>query len=739
MSFLPTRSNRQRLVWLVVVFGLLMATEAGLTKVFSLLVGYDFEKHPLGFVYTQFVRVVNVAFVALVVFAVFRKLRRFLPKLYVLMAGLLLATVWTAVLLEVLPRSSLWSFRASMWHMAAGQLATPILCAYVFHHVLVYFRGATRSERRGGFRLATFTVIVLLIGAFFSVVGGPELLPFLRVHGVGAWLLPPLIVWHIHSRRARKRTDPDAQGSTATLLGNRGIRVALAISVIAPAVFLGISENWIPQPVPRFSRFFEPLPKDHLRPVPLPDGYQPVAPGAGPFAPSRMTTESGLAVPVRFLATANGCSFEGCHTDLGKHWAVSGHRHSRNPFVEKVMGELEREQGVAATRFCAGCHDPVSLVSGEVRAGGQPLTGSDNEGVTCLVCHAVPSAAEHPSNGSLTLAETRGFFDRAVERNKYLMTVLFLGEHTRELYHPATLRSPELCAGCHVQEVVHGGTATPLVIGDKLGDWRASIHSHPDGPQGVRLCVDCHMPPVMESYQGRSVRSHRFLSSNTALPALYADDERYERYSKRYLAGVQQAAFTHRENLDLTRQHLEQAVTLAVRASDVSALGEGGAGVRVGLVTTVTNDHVGHKFPAGASDLIDAWLQLEVSDAAGRALWSQGVPGADGALLDDVVRYGSEWYDAAGVRLVHHELWKLAEVRNDRRIASGTTDERSTSFVVPLDAAWPVTVRARLRHRRFNPGFARWVLGDEGAARLPITDVQDRSVTVSAPRAERGA
>ncbi|MBK7974122.1 MAG: hypothetical protein IPK07_12885 [Deltaproteobacteria bacterium] len=739
MSLWPTRMNRHRLFWLVVSFGLLMATEAGLQKVFSLLVGYDFEKHPLGVVYTQFVRVVNVAFVALVVFAVFRKLRRFLPKLYVLMAGLLLATVWTGVLLEVLPRSSLWSFRASMWHMAAGQLATPILCAYVFHHVLVYFRGATVGERRGGFRLAAFTVIVLLIGAFFSVVGGPELLPFLRVHGVGAWLVPPLVAWHIHSRRARKRTDPEALASTATVLGNRGIRVALVISVVAPAVFLGISENWIPQPVPRFSRFFEPLPKDHLRPVPLPEGYEAIAPGAGPFAPSRMTTASGLSVPVRFLATANGCSFEGCHTDIGKHWAVSAHRHSRNPFVDKVMGELEREQGVAATRFCAGCHDPVSLLSGEIRAGGAPVLGPANEGVTCLMCHAVPNMAEHPSNGSLVLAETRGFFDRALERNKYLMTVLFLGEHQRELYHPATLRAPELCAGCHVQEVVHDGGAAPLVIGDKLGDWRASIHSRPDGPQGVRLCVDCHMPPVMESYQGRSVRSHRFLSSNTALPALYADDERYESYSKRYLAAVQQAAFTHRENLDLTRQHLEQAVTLAVRVTEVSQGGEGGAGVRVGLVTTVTNDRVGHKFPAGASDLIDAWLELEARDAAGRVLWTQGAPAPDGRLPAGAIRFGSEWYDAAGERLVHHELWKLAEIRNDRRIASGTTDERAVSFAVPGDVAWPLTVRVRLRHRRFNPDFARWVLGDEDAARLPITDVQDRSVTVNPPRTEGGA
>ena len=491
--------------------------------------------------------------------------------------------------------------------------------------------------------------------------------------------------------------------------------------------------------MPRFSRFFEPLPRDHLRPVPLPDGYEASAPGAGPFAPSRMTTESGLAVPVRFLATANGCSFEGCHTDIGKHWAVSAHRHSRNPFVEKVMGELERERGVAATRFCARCHDPVSLVSGEVRAGGQPLTGPDNEGVTCLFCHAVPHVADHPSNGSITLAEPRGFFDRAVERNKYLMTVLFLGEHTHELSHPAVLRAPELCASCHVQEVVHDGGASPLVIGDKLGDWRASIHSRGDGPQGLRLCVDCHMPPVMESYQGRSVRSHRFLSSNTALPALYAHDERYESYSKRYLAAVQQAAFTHRENLDLTQQHLEQAVTLAVRASDVSAVADAGGGIRVALVSTVTNDHVGHKFPAGASDLIDAWLQVEASDATGRVLWTQGAPLPDGRLPGDTVRYGSEWYDAAGQRLVHHELWKLAAIRNARRLASGTTDERSASFRVPLDAVWPVTVRARLRHRRFNPDFARWVLGDDGAARLPITDVQDRSVTVNPPRTEGGA
>lgn len=730
MISLPKKSGRRRTLWLLLVLVGVIALERGLGYLFGALVGYSFEEHPLGAMYAKFVRMINTVFVALVLIAGIGKLRRMLPKLYVLMAGLLLLTLWTTIVMVAFGRESSWAFRASMWHMAAGQLATPLACAYIFHHVLIYYPGATSKERKSGLRLAAFATIVLLIGALFSVVGGPELLPLLRVHGLGAVLLVLLVVVHIRNRRRQREGAANPVGANSSQFGGRGLWQAVAVSALVPIVMYGFAEGWVPKPVPRFNRFLEPLPRDPYTTESVAADYeQPF--GEGAFLPARLQSPQDRLIPARFLNTANSCSYEGCHTDIGKHWAVSGHRHGRNVFVAKVMDEMRGELGPASTRLCAGCHDPVNLLSGEVRQSGHPVTGPENEGVTCLVCHAAPRADAHPSNGSVQLTPTPLFFDRLVERNQYLMTVVFLDQHKQELYHPQTLREPELCGGCHVTELTMEGHSTPLLIQDKVGEWRNGIHSRADGPGGSRSCVDCHMPPVMESYQGRDVRSHRFLSSNTGVPAFYATDERYESYARRYLGGIQQAAFTHAENVSLAQQNIQGAVKLVVRlVGEPSLLASGVRSVPIAL--TVTNDGVGHKFPAGASDLIDVWLQTEVTDAAGRVVWSQGVPDGDGRLHADTIRFGSEWYDADGRRLMHHELWKLAEIRNDRRIPSGRSDERELRIEVPSDTAWPISVRARLRHRRFNPDFAEWVLGEDSAW-VPITDVQDRSIRVALP------
>ena len=114
-----------------------------------------------------------------------------------------------------------------------------------------------------------------------------------------------------------------------------------------------------------------------------------------------------------------------------------------------------------------------------------------------------------------------------------------------------------------------------------------------------------------------------------------------------------------------------------------------------------------------------------LSDATGRILWQTGQPEADGRLPQGAVRWGSDWYDADGERLLRHEIWKLVEIRDERRLASGASDRERFELVVPVDAVRPVTLQARLRHRRFRPDFVEWVLGPGAGRDVPTTDVAE--------------
>src|SRR5438128_1304346 len=52
-----------------------------------------------------------------------------------------------------------------------------------------------------------------------------------------------------------------------------------------------------------------------------------------------------------------------CHAAIAAQWAGSAHRFAsfNNPYYAASVEAFRRERGPAASRFCAGCHDPLLL------------------------------------------------------------------------------------------------------------------------------------------------------------------------------------------------------------------------------------------------------------------------------------------------------------------------------------------------------------------------------------------
>ncbi len=736
---LPRKQNRRRAVMgLYLLIGLLVIEQIPRT-VFGWAVHHDFDTHPLGRPYNQLVRVLNIFVALLILLSGARAAKKWLPRFYAFMLGLLLFALWGAIWLACVERSSMFAFQLSMWHMFFGRLAMPFLLAYVVQHLLVWWPGSTRIERRAGVAFTVILAVAFGIGTLFTILGGPESLPLLAVHRWLSWILLPALALHIVLER-RWRAKPVQVGTArapdpATKFSRRDVRFALIVSVVLPFGVLALAKHSVA--MPEFLLNLMPLiestpteqPSYH---DPDPSYERPFGPSV--FAPSRVEATTGKLADARWVQQSKSCGYEGCHVDITKTWALSGHRHSMNPFVQKAVSLLQAERGTAAARYCAGCHDPVNLLTGQIRDGGSPVTGIDDEGVTCTICHSTAHVSKQPGNASYAFGTSPIFFRRGVDRSRYLMTVVFLDDHFSEFKHDRMFEDPAFCGSCHVHHQPAEINPRELTVADKIGEWRAGPHSKPDGPKGVETCIDCHMQPETESYQQKPVHMHRFLSSNTGLASYYARDPAWDDYSNYFHRGVTDLKFTHQENLEMAQANLASGVVtmdVALVAAPVAAPSEAGDPSNVALDVSIANVGVGHGFPAGAHDLIDVWLQVEARDARGQTFWTSGVPDDRHFLPPGTVRFGSEWADEDGNPLQHHEIWRLASVRNERRIASGATEHERVAIPVPAGTAGPAKVRVRLRHRRFNQAFVDWVLAD--GTTMPITDVQDREVEVALP------
>ena len=111
-----------------------------------------------------------------------------------------------------------------------------------------------------------------------------------------------------------------------------------------------------------------------------------------PFAPSLAVTETGGAFDAESLAGSMTCGTAGCHEQILEEWIPSAHRYSvMDPLFQKVQSVMAEQNGPESTRYCGGCHDPISLFSGTKNLFVEDLTGLHGyqEGISCLACHGV--------------------------------------------------------------------------------------------------------------------------------------------------------------------------------------------------------------------------------------------------------------------------------------------------------------------------------------------------------------
>jgi hypothetical protein len=253
---------------------------------------------------------------------------------------------------------------------------------------------------------------------------------------------------------------------------------------------------------------------------------------------------------------------------------------------------------------------------------------------------------------------------------------------------------------------------------NQFDNWRKSRWNHPGDAAKTIECRECHMPltTTYDPANGDDLdynrtpsdgkhRSHRFLGANQWMPLVLKLDgaDEHVKLTEQWLRGEIQVPEI------ATKWKSGSAVPVAVVAPDAAKAGD-----KLTIQAVLTNNKVGHEFPTGPLDIIQAWVEIAVTDQSGNVLFKEGQRDSANFIAPGSFMLKSEPIDENGNLIDRHNLWEMVGVRYRRSIFPGFSDKEEFSFNCPSSAlTQPTQVNLR------NPGDKTSPLNRSASMRVP--------------------
>ncbi|MHB8953600.1 MAG: multiheme c-type cytochrome [Pirellulaceae bacterium] len=646
--------------------------------------------------------------------------------LAIAVAGLAAIQTVTGLWVYVAPFSSLAQSQVLL-HTAAGLLFILPFGWYAVHHFLVWrAQKATAVMVLGYFAAVLVTACVASgIVLTWQAAFGPKLGSLWSlVHLVSGFVTGILISVHLvlaflRRRQIAREVAEFRSGVRRFVYGTAALSLAAGALVVAAVV------TWPAQPAE------SPVPAGYSLSTYLEkfDEYR-----GNPFAPSYARTDSGNLIDPAVLGNSASCGTTGCHEQIYAEWQPSAHRFSAmNPSFQAIQKNFAADRGAEETRYCAGCHDPISLFAGAKDIHNLSLSAPGmQEGCSCVVCHAIDKV-DVRGNADYVLVPPRKYlwedsqgWQKAV--SDFLIRA-FPRQHLAD-YDRGLLHSTEFCGACHKQFIPEALNRFGMVAGqNQYDEWRSS-HWNATDPAANLNCVDCHMRLVTDSSDpGRGEagairrtpedgkhRHHGFIATNFFMPQVLELPHAAEqvRLTEEWIRG---------ETVIPEIEHLWPAGPVA--SLDIVAPQTARPGEDVRIEAVVSNRKAGHNLTTGPLDFMRVWIHLRVLDAEGRTIaeWG-GIDPVTREITDSpglIHQIGNSRKEGTlvleglpinghGQPIVKHELWTQAGGKGKRVIFPGYTDHQSYTLSVPAGAKGPLVVKADLNFRRYRQEFLDLVL-----------------------------
>jgi tetratricopeptide (TPR) repeat protein len=461
------------------------------------------------------------------------------------------------------------------------------------------------------------------------------------------------------------------------------------------------------------------------------------------FLSSAETWDGGLMDGAK-LANNQYCGQSGCHPDSLKRWEKGAHRFTsfNNPFYRRAVELMADTHGREKTKWCAGCHDPVVLFTGQMgKAKLKDFSYDQVEGqqsLTCMACHSIVDLKDKRGNGGYVIEESKQY-PFAFTKSKWLMEVNKLLIRMEPSLHRQTflkefMKTPEFCATCHKVGLLPPLNEYRWLRGQNHYDsWYDSgvsglgVRSFYDPPQ-PKQCRDCHLPPYESTEfgaRGGKLHDHLFPAAATHLATMRNDPEA--------MAGIRKIL---EKSLSVDIFAVRRGGKLVPLGPELPALRPGEA---VDVEVVIRTRTLGHPFTQGTSDSNEAWVAFAAANGE-RKLMESGTldeagrldPAAD-RLWQLVLGHDGEQVDRRQPNAIHVPLY-------NNQIPPGADRVVHYRFTVPKDAMGSVTLSAAVNYRKASRDYSIFVGGPD-ALTLPVVTITADSVTLpvasaSAPAAD---
>lgn len=622
-------------------------------------------------------------------------------------------------------------------HLVLGLLIVAPVIVFGIGHIANAHDRRNRRAVKVGYALFATALLLLASGIVLTRIEGVIVVQDATVRAAAYWIhvISPLVaIWlFVMHRLAGKRINWQ--------VGRRWAYVA--------AIFVAILLVWQAQDPRRWNQ-------------------KGPASGEKYFFPSLARTATGGFIPAKVLDNDEYCLK--CHEDSYRGWEHSMHRFSsfNNPpylfSVKNTRKAIQARDGkINASRWCAGCHDPVIFFSGGFD---DPKYDDPNyaietdpsaqAGITCTACHAITNINSVRGNADYTIEEP-SHYPFAFSENKTLQWVNQQLVKAKPEFHKKTFLKPlhktaEFCGSCHKVHLPPELNGYKWLRGQNHYDTYhlsgvsghfANAFYYP--PKAEASCNGCHMPyrpseqfaaKDFDGKEGREIHLHQFPSANTAIPQLVA---------KAVGLAPQTVAAINEEH----RKFNEGVVRV-----DIFALKEGGAieappiaplrpavptlekGKPYLLDVVVRTVKMGHPLTQGTVDSNEIWLDLALiekrADGGERIVGRSGGLGARGGVDPWSHFFNVYMLDRNGKRIDRRNAEDIFVPLYNHQIPPGAADTLHYAFTVPEDLEGTLRVEARVQYRKFDTIYMDQVEKDNPAWQgndLPILTMATDQLT----------
>ncbi len=602
-----------------------------------------------------------------------------------------------------------------LFHLLIGLLlVVPVIVYGVIHYRNARHRPNRRAIQAG---LALFfSAIVVLLTGLLLTRGVPYLeLKHPQMRSLAYWLhviLTLAVIWLFIMHRLAGRRINWKPGQWSILA-----------AVVLTALFL-----WLSKPLPALTD----------------DGVE----FSDKFYPALSKTANDAYIPASVLNDSDFC--QECHQDAHAGWENSVHHLSsfNNPAYTFAVNNtreflLKRDGNVKAARFCAACHDPVILFSGQFDdpQARFETTQIGQAGVTCTTCHAIAAVHTIKGNGGFTLVPPAVYPFSKSESPALAWVGKTLIKAKPQLHKETYLKpvhkTAEFCSGCHKVGLPVELNGYHWMRGQDHYDsfFLSGVSGHAVNSfyypkMAKQNCAQCHMPEQPSADFGAfsdaldetpRIHSHWFTAANDAV---------------RHIAGLEKEPgrdmLTHAVTVDLfalraggkltdplvvTEEKDEQRKQLTVQP-----------GKKYLLETVLRTRTPGHWFTEGTADSNQIWLEVRLYHNDKLVAINGGVD-ENGVLDDWAYKVNAYVIDRDGNRIDRRNVEDIFTVLYNHQIPPGAAALVHYAIEVPEDARGQFRIEAALHYRKFDTNYYRLFMNEPDKINdLPIVTLDRDSL-----------